>query len=93
MSLGYEPWEYPLSAFRALCSTCHITRPIPEIRARAFLARLNQSQLSRLLDGLDNGFNRFEADSFIEFMRKANFHKKHMDEALLLLKKNTDIYD
>ena len=91
MSLGYEPWEYPLSAFRALCPTCHITRPIPEIRARAFLARLNQSQLSRLLDGLDNGFNRFEADSFIEFMRKASFHKKHMDEALLLLKKNTDI--
>ncbi|ANJ99429.1 hypothetical protein [Serratia plymuthica] len=93
MSLGYEPWEYPLSAFRALCPTCHATRPAPEIRARAFLARLTQSQLTGLLDGLDNGFNRFEADTFIQFMRKATFHKKHMDEALLLLKKNTDIYD
>ncbi|WP_447881737.1 hypothetical protein [Serratia fonticola] len=93
MSLGYEPWEYPLSAFRALCPTCHDTRPIPEIRARAFLARLSQSQLTGLLDGLDNGFNRFEADSFIQFMQKATFHKKYMDEALLLLKKNTDIYD
>lgn len=93
ISLGYEPWEYPLSAFRALCPACHGTRPVPEIRARAFLARLTQSQLTRLLDGLDNGFNRFEVDSFIEFMQKATFHNKQMDEALLLLKKNTDIYD
>jgi len=42
---------------------------------------------------LDNGFNRFEADSFIEFMKKATFDKKRMEEALLLLKKNGEIYD
>lgn len=93
ISQGYEPWEYPLSAFRALCSDCHRTRPVPEIRMRAFLAQLTQSQLAGLIDGLDNGFNRFEADSFIQFMQKATFLKKPMDEALLLLKKNTDIYD
>lgn len=57
------------------------------------MARLSQSQLTGLLEGLDNGFNRFEADSFIQFMQKATFHKKYMAEALLLLKKNTDIYD
>ena len=91
--LGYEPWEYPLSAFRALCPACHGSRPVPEIRARAFLARLTQSQLTGLLDGLDNGFNRFETDSFIEFLRRVNFQKDLMDEALLLLKKNTDNYD
>ena len=93
MSKGYEPWEYPLSAFRALCPTCHDKRPIPEIRARAFLARLTHSQLTGLLEGLDNGFNRFEADSFIKFMKKATFDKKRMEEALLLLKKNGEIYD
>jgi len=93
MSQGYEPWEYPLSAFRALCSSCHQTRPLPEIRARAFLARLTQTQLAGLIDGLDNGFNRFDADSFIQFMQKATFQKKPMDEALLLLRKNTDNYD
>lgn len=93
ISQGYEPWEYPLSAFRALCPDCHRTRPVPEIRMRAFLARLTQSQLAGLIDGLENGFNRFEADSLIQFMQKATFHKKTMDESLLLLKKNTDIYD
>ena len=93
MSWGYEPWEYPLSAFRALCPACHNKRPVPEIRARAFLARLTQSQLTGLLDGLDNSFNRFEADSFIQFMKNATFDKTRMDEVLLLLKKNADNYD
>ncbi|EOC0011591.1 HNH endonuclease [Cronobacter turicensis] len=93
MSQGFEPWEYPLSAFRALCHTCHETRPVPEIRIRAFLARLSQSQLTGLIDGLDNGFNRFEVDSFIQFIKKATFDQKQMDEALNLLKKNTDLYD
>lgn len=93
MSQGYEPWEYPLSAFRALCSSCHQTRPLPEIRARAFMAQLTQSQLAGLIDGLDKCFNRFDAESFIQFMQKATFQKKPMDEALLLLKINSDIYD
>ncbi|EGT5675344.1 hypothetical protein AGJ34_20455 [Cronobacter dublinensis subsp. dublinensis] len=93
MSQSCEPWEYPLSALRALCHTCHETRPVPEIRIRAFLARLSQSQLTGLIDGLDNALNRFEANSFIHFIQKATFDKKKMDEALLLLQKNTDLYD
>jgi len=92
MSQGYEPWEYPLSALRALCRKCHETRPIPEIRMRAFLASLTQTQLTGLIEGLDNGFNRFETDSFIQFLQRATFDEKYMSEALGLLKKNTEIY-
>ncbi|MEJ4046917.1 hypothetical protein [Erwinia sp. SLM-02] len=93
MREGYEPWEYPLSALRALCRTCHEKRPIPEIRIRAFLAQLTQTQLIELIDGLDNAFNRFETDSFLEFLQKVSFHENLMDSAIKILKKNTDIYD
>ncbi len=93
MRAGYEPWEYPLSAFRALCRECHEKRPVPEIRIRALLAQLTQDQLTGLINGLDNAFNRFEKNSFIEFMQKATFHENHMSAALAILKKNTDIYD
>ncbi|EBS7635959.1 hypothetical protein CDR68_19740 [Salmonella enterica] len=93
MREGYEPWEYPLSALRALCRECHKQRPIPEIRIRALLAQLTQSQLTGLINGLDNTFNRFEIDSFITFMQNVSFHDHLMKSALTMLKKNTDIYD
>ncbi|HAX5242420.1 TPA: hypothetical protein JZG60_004707 [Escherichia coli] len=93
MREGYEPWEYPLSALRALCRECHKQRPIPEIRIRALLAQLTQSQLTGLINGLDNAFNRFETDSFITFMQNISFHDHLMKSALTMLKKNTDIYD
>lgn len=38
MREGFEPWEYPLSALRALCRECHIRRERSEIRLRAFAA-------------------------------------------------------
>jgi hypothetical protein len=44
MRHGFEPWEYPLGAFRALCRTCHETRERAEIRMRAFMASLSQAQ-------------------------------------------------
>ncbi|HFF3789678.1 hypothetical protein [Enterobacter hormaechei] len=93
MREGFEPWEYPLSAFRALCRSCHEKRPVPEIRIRAFLAQLTQQQLTELIDGLDNAFNRFETDSFLAFLQKVSFHDHLLDSAIKLLKKNTDIYD
>lgn len=90
---GYEPWEYPLSALRALCRECHEKRPIQEIRIRALLAQLTQSQLSGLIDGLDNVFNRFETESFLAFMNEVSFHDHLMKSAISKLKKNTEIYD
>lgn len=93
MREGYEPWEYPLSALRALCRKCHEKRPIPEIRIRAMLAQLTQTQLNGLISGLDNAFNRFETDSFIAFMQQVSFHDHLMSSALNMLKKNTDNYD
>ena len=93
MREGYEPWEYPLSALRALCRDCHQQRPISEIRIRAMLAQLTQVQLEGLINGIDNVFNRFETDSFIAFMQNVSFHEHLMQSALTMLKKNKDNYD
>lgn len=93
MKDGFEPWEYPLSALRALCRDCHLKRPIQEIRIRALLAQLTQSQLSGLIDGLGNAFNRFETESFLAFMNEVSFHDHLMKSAISKLKKNTEIYD
>ncbi|MFM4843430.1 HNH endonuclease [Aeromonas caviae] len=90
---GYEPWEYPLSALRALCRQCHKERPIQEIRMRALVAQLTQNQLKNLIDGLDNVFNRFETESFLSFMNEVSFHDHLMKSAISKLKKNRDIYD
>ena len=93
MRENYEPWEYPLSALRALCRECHTKRPIQEIRIRALTAKLTQNQLNELINGLDNAFNRFETESFLAFMQEVSFHDHIMKSALSKLKKNTDIYD
>jgi hypothetical protein len=92
MREGYEPWEYPLSALRALCRECHTKRPIQEIRIRALTARLTQNQLNGLIDGLENSFNRFETESFLEFMNEVSFHDHLMKSAIAKLKKNIEIY-
>ena len=48
MRHGYEPWEYPLSAFRSLCRRCHDTRAQVEIRMRSYMATLTQSEMESL---------------------------------------------
>lgn len=51
---GHEPWQYPLSALRCLCRSCHISRAKSEMRMRAYLARLTTHELDQLRLGLDN---------------------------------------
>jgi hypothetical protein len=51
---GHEPWQYPLSALRCLCRSCHLRRAKAEMRMRAYLARLKTNELDQLRDGLDN---------------------------------------
>jgi hypothetical protein len=51
---GHEPWQYPLSALRCLCRSCHISRARSEMRMRAYLARFTTDELDELRLGLDN---------------------------------------
>lgn len=78
MREGYEPWEYPLSAFRALCAKCHASREKNEIRMRAFMAGLTQNQMDRMRLGMSSAFYSFKPDAVFDFISALG----HSDERL-----------
>ncbi len=80
-----EPWEYPLSAFRALCRECHRERERAEIRMRAFVARLSRFEMDGMRDGLDNLFMVYEEGCAIEAVQKLAEHGSSIEEIRSLL--------
>lgn len=84
---GYQPWEYPLSAFRALCGSCHISRAKIEIRMRAFMATLSQSQMERLREGLGRAFAFFDENAVLTFLEKIGPRDDHFETAITALSK------
>ena len=80
MREGNEPWEYPLSALRCLCPTCHEARAKTESRMRAYMARLTNTQMTSLKEGLAHAFYWFESDAVIELLSKLG----HSDEIIIL---------
>ena len=74
-----EPWEYPLSALRCLCRSCHEARAKTESRMRAYLARLTTTQIDYLRSNLNHAFYWFNEDAVIEFISKLG----HSDEEIL----------
>lgn len=77
----YEPWEYPLSAFRALCPDCHASREKAEIRMRAFMADMTQTQMDTLRDGINSASYWFKRDAVLEFISKLG-HSYNNEELL-----------
>ncbi len=79
MREGNEPWEYPLSALRCLCRSCHIARAKSESRMRAYLARLTTIQIDALKSNLDRALYWFPEDAVIHFLGKLG----HKDEDII----------
>lgn len=79
MREGNEPWEYPLSALRCLCHSCHEMRAKIESRMRAYMARLTTKELETLQSGIDNSFYWFEPNAVLDFLSKLG----HSDEKVL----------
>ena len=92
MSSGNEPWEYPLSALRCLCRSCHERRSKEEIRMRAYLARFRTNQLISVREGLDHAFCWFEKDAVIELLSKLGHSDEDIQIAIsdLLARRNDD---
>lgn len=86
MRQGYQPWEYPLSAFRALCRTCHETRAKVEIRMRSYMATLTQTEMECLREGLGHIFAFYTEDSVLSFLKELGPHDRHREKALSILK-------
>lgn len=82
MKDGYQPWEYPFSAFRALCRACHISREKAEIRMRAYMAKLNQDEMEALMKGFDHACYWFSRSSVTGFLQELGPHKSHLEHAI-----------
>lgn len=80
-----EPWEYPLSAFRALCRPCHGERERAEIRMRAFVARLTRFEMDGLRDALDDLFLGHEQGPAIGALKKLTEYGSTVEEIRFLL--------
>lgn len=86
-----EPWEYPLSALRCLCSSCHKQRDKVESRMRAYMARLTTTQMENLKIGFDKSFYWFEQDAVIELLSNlGSSDDKVLIAAKELLKRRND---
>jgi len=85
MREDYQPWEYPLSALRALCRSCHDSRAKIEIRMRAYMATLSQSHMERLREGLGRAFAFFDEDAMLTFLEKVGPSEDHLETAVVAL--------
>lgn len=86
MREGYEPWEYPFSAFRALCRECHRKRDLTEIRMRAFAASLKQEQIEALIPALKHAMYWYKPHAVFEGLAALGPDDKHRIEAMEKLK-------
>ncbi|MBC7203943.1 MAG: hypothetical protein H5U29_10570 [Pusillimonas sp.] len=69
---GMKPWEYPLSAFRALCKKCHESREIVEMRFRAWTAKLTQQEIEGLQRAVDRVKDSLDYGQLIEMLLKSS---------------------
>ncbi|CAB3808004.1 hypothetical protein LMG28614_06715 [Paraburkholderia ultramafica] len=79
---GFEPWEYPLSALRALCRTCHEARERAEIRMRAFMASLTQTDMEALRGALGHAFYWYEPSAVSAFLSALGPEERHIQAGL-----------
>lgn len=71
MSNGFLPWEYPLSALRALCPDCHDKREKVEMSFRAWSAKLTHQQIVQLQKGIDHAGSWVGNDELLELLNGA----------------------
>ncbi|MFP3863142.1 hypothetical protein SHV42_09325 [Pseudomonas capeferrum] len=72
MSNGFHPWEYPLSALRALCPDCHEKREKVEMGFRAWSAKLTHHQLVQLQKGVDHAGCWMGHDELFELLNESS---------------------
>lgn len=82
MRLAYEPWEYPLSALRALCRPCHLRREQTEIRLRAFAASLTSDELDALRPALGHATYWYKTEAVLTFLSELGPEERHLQAAL-----------
>ncbi|MBH1513266.1 hypothetical protein A7Y00_19010 [Stenotrophomonas maltophilia] len=86
MREGFEPWEYPLSALRALCRECHIRREKAEIRLRAFAASLTSQELDALRPAISHAIYWHQTKAVFSSLSALGPEERHLQAALEILR-------
>ncbi|MBS0510499.1 MAG: hypothetical protein JSR42_04815 [Proteobacteria bacterium] len=86
MREGFEPWEYPLSALRALCRECHIRRERSEIRLRAFAASLTSEELDALRPAISHAIYWHQTAAVFSSLSALGPEERHLQAALEILR-------
>jgi hypothetical protein len=82
---GFEPWQYPLDAFRALCAACHKARAPIEHDARTFFARFSTSELALIRESLGELFHWYDRRAARSFLESLGPDQRKMQQALSVL--------
>ncbi|MCY1165271.1 hypothetical protein D9M73_51740 [compost metagenome] len=93
MRENYEPWEYPLSALRALCRECHIERERAEIRLRAFAASLTRMELDAMRPAIRDATYWYQTEAVFKFLSTLGPEERHIQKALDHLRKGVIDHD
>lgn len=93
MRQAYEPWEYPLSALRALCRPCHLRREQTEIRLRAFAASLTSDELDALRPALSHATYWYKTESVLSFLSELGPEERHLQTAMHILRGGKNEHD
>ena len=90
---AFEPWEYPLSALRALCRDCHIGREKSEIRLRAFAASMTRDELDALRTAISHATYWYQTSAVCSSLSALGPEDRHLQEALDILKNGKNDLD
>ncbi|KWV75299.1 MULTISPECIES: HNH endonuclease [Pseudomonas] len=90
---AYEPWEYPLSALRALCRPCHLRREQTEIRLRAFAASLTSDELDALRPAFDHATYWYKTEAVLSFLSQLGPEERHRQAAMQILREGKNEND
>lgn len=78
---GFEPWQYPLDALRALCSACHASRGKIEHQMRTSMARLSAEEVCLLHKGISQLFHWYDRRAARRLLESLGPDEKAMEDA------------
>ncbi len=83
---GFEPWQYPLDALRALCRDCHVRRAPVEHAARTLMARFSTNEVDRIRGAVERLFHWYDRQAVLRLLESLGPDEREMEIAIAELR-------